>query len=437
MSDNTPATQLLLTSGARTMPGLALIDSYLFPHCSTNVSIGRKPSVALTESIAPNSEIAFIFQRTATGQYPSDVADVLPVGVVGRISKLLMMPDGTSRAELEGTSRVAITSFVSLRPYLSVEVVPFYEHCDDKTDYEADLREIENLSASATDQPLDIVLLTYPLTRPRSSMNLQMLSETCQSVDWWPLIKSRPKGSAGRSARERLYTVLAAVSVDSATSIAILLEPSLNRQIAIALERLPLQALKAEWRRELMTKTTDAISKEHRRLFLNEQLRQIMDELGESISITGSNPVFRGHGFKVNSELGFVLMPFDPIFKPVFTEIVKPVVEGFGLRCVRADDLYGPAPIIEDVWRSINEARVIVSDVTGKNPNVFYETGLAHAVGKEVIIITQDLADVPFDLRHLRCIVYEDSVGGFRRIERELAETLSAIGLVRPKAAGS
>lgn len=67
-----------------------------------------------------------------------------------------------------------------------------------------------------------------------------------------------------------------------------------------------------------------------------------------------------------------------------------------------------------------------------KNPNVFYEIGLAHAVGKEVIIISQTIEDVPFDLRHLRCFVYQDSVAGFRRLETQLQKALMTIdGLIK------
>ena len=58
---------------------------------------------------------------------------------------------------------------------------------------------------------------------------------------------------------------------------------------------------------------------------------------------------------------------------------------------MRADDIYDNRPIIEDVWRCTNEARILIAELTGRNPNVFYETGIAHTVGKEVILITQSL----------------------------------------------
>ncbi len=84
-----------------------------------------------------------------------------------------------------------------------------------------------------------------------------------------------------------------------------------------------------------------------------------------------------------------------------------PAAEEAGLKAVKADDIYGNKPIISDIWRSIWTARVVIADVSGKNPNVNYELGLCHALGVPTILITQDLKDVPFDYRHLRCIVYD------------------------------
>jgi len=128
-------------------------------------------------------------------------------------------------------------------------------------------------------------------------------------------------------------------------------------------------------------------------------------------------------------------MPFAEKFEAIYSEIIKPVVEQFGLTCVRADNLYDSKPIMEDIWKFLNKARIVIADVTGKNPNVFYEIGLAHAIGKEVIIISQSTDDIPFDLRHLRTFIYQDSVAGFRKLEHQLTQSLSTIdGLKKVKA---
>ncbi len=70
----------------------------------------------------------------------------------------------------------------------------------------------------------------------------------------------------------------------------------------------------------------------------------------------------------------------------------------------------------------------LVADLTGRNPNVMYEVGIAHTVGKPVIMVTQDIDDVPFDLRALRCVVYAAaSIRGGAILVKNLVNTLQAI----------
>lgn len=100
-----------------------------------------------------------------------------------------------------------------------------------------------------------------------------------------------------------------------------------------------------------------------------------------------------------------VMMPFRQEFNQVYTTLQNSCAE-IGLQCVRADDIWEENAIIQDVVNLIGRAKIVICDCSGKNPNVFYETGIAHAVGKEVILITQSQDDIPFDLRHLRYIHY-------------------------------
>jgi hypothetical protein len=91
----------------------------------------------------------------------------------------------------------------------------------------------------------------------------------------------------------------------------------------------------------------------------------------------------------------------------VFEEGILPSVQAAGLRGVHAGQIFDNREIVEDIWELICTARLIVADVTGRNPNVFYELGICHTLGKEVIVITQAAADVPFDIRHRRFIEYD------------------------------
>jgi len=129
---------------------------------------------------------------------------------------------------------------------------------------------------------------------------------------------------------------------------------------------------------------------------------------------------------KIDEKLCFVLMPFDNKFDSIYENIIKKIVENdeFELNCIRADEIFGTGTIIKDIWDYIKKARILVAELTGKNPNVFYELGLAHAMSKDVILITQNIDDVPFDLQHYRCLVYEDSISGAQTLEEKLKNTL-------------
>lgn len=146
--------------------------------------------------------------------------------------------------------------------------------------------------------------------------------------------------------------------------------------------------------------------------------------IGQRKSAVQMNPVFRGRNFSVNNSSCFVLMPFSERLKPVYEDHIKKVVVSLGLECQRADDIFLNREIIEDIWESINQARILIADLTGKNPNVFYEVGVAHTVGKSVILITQRIEDVPFDLRHLRHIQYKFTPKGMGAFEDRLKSTI-------------
>lgn len=108
----------------------------------------------------------------------------------------------------------------------------------------------------------------------------------------------------------------------------------------------------------------------------------------------------------VDEKLCFVLMPFHEPFNGYYNHIIMDIVKGSGMKALRADQIFGTTSIIRDVWDHIWRARMVIADVTDKNPNVNYELGLCHSLGIPTILITQRIEDVPFDYRHRRCIVY-------------------------------
>jgi hypothetical protein len=120
----------------------------------------------------------------------------------------------------------------------------------------------------------------------------------------------------------------------------------------------------------------------------------------------------------------FVLMPFKSELRPVYDDHIRVTVESLHLTVARADDFFTTHAIMSDIWNSIWSARALIADCTGRNPNVFYELGMAHTVGRPVVIISQSENDVPFDIRHLRYLPYEYTPRGMKLFEANLAETL-------------
>ncbi len=128
----------------------------------------------------------------------------------------------------------------------------------------------------------------------------------------------------------------------------------------------------------------------------------------------------------VDENLCFVLMPFRPEMEEIYEDIIQPTIKELGMECRLAKEIYSVGPIIDQIWYCIQLAGIIIADLTNRNPNVFYELGLAHASDKKVILLTQSIEDVPFDLRHLRCIEYDNTPRGAKKLKQSLIETLKS-----------
>ena len=126
----------------------------------------------------------------------------------------------------------------------------------------------------------------------------------------------------------------------------------------------------------------------------------------------------------------FVMMPFKAPIGNYYSLIYEPAIQKAGLTPVRADaDIFGIGKIMDQIWRGINSAKVLVAELTDRNANVFYELGLAHALDKPVVLVCSNEDDVPFDLTHIRVIYYDvnDPFWGNKLIEKIAENVLSAI----------
>ena len=124
------------------------------------------------------------------------------------------------------------------------------------------------------------------------------------------------------------------------------------------------------------------------------------------------------------------MQPFSPPLGDYYQKVFVPAIEKAGLKAVRADDdMFATGKIVEQIWNGINAAKVLVAELSTRNPNVFYELGLAHALDKPVVLVSSNEQDVPFDLRHIRVIYYDtnDPFWGKKLIDKIAENVVSAI----------
>ena len=123
----------------------------------------------------------------------------------------------------------------------------------------------------------------------------------------------------------------------------------------------------------------------------------------------------------------FVVMQFTDPYNELYADVIKPLCEKFGLSVLRADDIYGPGQIIQDIERLIMESTIIIADISPINPNVYYEVGYAHARGKPTILIAEKKTSLPFDVSTFRTLFYENTIAGKSRVEKGLEKHLESV----------
>ena len=118
----------------------------------------------------------------------------------------------------------------------------------------------------------------------------------------------------------------------------------------------------------------------------------------------------------------FVIMPFSPDLDDVYYLGIREIAEKLNLSCKRVDEMesVGDIYILDEIYNSITNARIIIAEVTFSNPNVYYELGYAHALGKPVILLTKDMSSTPFDLKMYNHIVYKNITELRQKLERLL-----------------
>lgn len=122
---------------------------------------------------------------------------------------------------------------------------------------------------------------------------------------------------------------------------------------------------------------------------------------------------------EVDPALIFVLTPFTEDEEQAYG-VIKDVCMRNGFNAMRGDEEFLASDILPHIIRNIVRARLIVANVGSRNPNVFYELGIAQALGKATVLVAKTAEDLPFDLRSKRVVTYRN----FDELDRKLADAL-------------
>lgn len=156
--------------------------------------------------------------------------------------------------------------------------------------------------------------------------------------------------------------------------------------------------------------------------FTEDDLKSALQQR-EQIAIS---PHFRISGIEEIPDTCFVLMPFREEFNEIYS-LIRDALSKLKIKTIRADELAVPGLITDQIAEQIARSEFVLADITGQNPNVMYEIGIALTLGKHVILISQESQRIPFDISTYRILIYVLTASGFKRFEHELIAFINRI----------
>lgn len=169
---------------------------------------------------------------------------------------------------------------------------------------------------------------------------------------------------------------------------------------------------------------------DERRSSLQEIASKHIDEeflrLAQLLNLIRTRPVFGPANYPVQSGSLLLLLPRDGKAR-VNTDLIKRAVGASGLLGEEAEDIRNGKATVREIWQSINQAAVILADLTGADPQVMYCLGIAHTLGKDTILVHPQSSKYLIDIPRTESIEYEDSAQGREKLEEQIRETMSSL----------
>jgi hypothetical protein len=171
---------------------------------------------------------------------------------------------------------------------------------------------------------------------------------------------------------------------------------------------------------------TEARWKDVNHLLISSQNHQLDSNFSGRLQLT---PFLQSAGIvdkdlAVDRDLVFVLIPFHDRYSALF-DVISTACRDLGLKALRGDEDYIEGDVFGHVLRLIVKARLIIACIEGRNPNVYYELGIAHGLGKQTILVSQADEEAPFDLKTKKLVLYSLLEELPTRLKDEVARSLA------------
>ena len=161
---------------------------------------------------------------------------------------------------------------------------------------------------------------------------------------------------------------------------------------------------------------------------IDQQLPHPLEGNQAGLFAWGPGPVnFESFTWSNERPRAFVVMQFTEPYNSLYSEVISPVCEELELEAYRADDVFRPGIILQDIISGLVESDVIIAEISPTNPNVFYELGYAHARNQPTVLLARRGEELPFDISGYRVIFYDDTIRGKHEVEDALRNHLSNI----------
>jgi hypothetical protein len=148
--------------------------------------------------------------------------------------------------------------------------------------------------------------------------------------------------------------------------------------------------------------------------------------LAQNISLMRTRPIFGQASVALGARSALLLLPRENDNAEISEAILR-TAGSLGLAAYEPDDIRGGRSSVQDLWNCINEAAVIIADLTGSEPEVMYGLGIAHTIGKVTILIQPQGSKYLKDIPRTHCIEYEDSIEGRLKMEAQLSGMLRSM----------